>query len=64
MKPLPYQERIVEEKEQLEDRLSKLKKFLAVPPISITRDQQDDLIEQKCAMSLYLAILNRRISKF
>lgn len=61
---LPYQLRVIEEKHELVDRLEKLRKFIAVPAVSTTSDQLNDLIEQKCAMQLYLNTLNRRIAKF
>ena len=62
---LPHQQRVIEERRDLEERLSKLRAFIGTP----LYDQQDkgeklDLLNQACWMINYLACLDRRIARF
>ena len=62
----PHQQRVVDEKNELEDKFSKLGAFVLDNPIymSLEDDDKQDLTEQYDAMEKYLIILERRISKF
>lgn len=61
----PYQLRVVEEQQEVQTRLDKLRAFLSKDqPTSISNDDWNDLVEQEDAQSKYNVILIRRISKF
>lgn len=60
----PHVQRMIEEENQLFDRLDKLEKFTQMSVFeNLERDAQDDLIEQLGAMAIYLLTLRRRIAK-
>ena len=61
----PWQERVVEEKEQLVERLEKLDAFLATPAcLALPFDDRCLLARQLFAMKQYLEILLDRIARF
>ena len=62
----PHQQRVVDEKNELQDKCSKLKVFILSNPIFNTLDaeEQTDLQRQSAVMETYLFILERRISRF
>ena len=64
---LPYQQRVVEEKTELDHKLSKLRKFLDCPGgaiESIPEEEKDRLLEQEALMAAYSDVLRRRIEAF
>lgn len=64
---LPHQERVVVEKQELDEKLDKLKAFINSPNFSnIVLDVHEAarLIRQRDAMMLYSAILQERIDAF
>lgn len=63
---LPHQQRVVDEKNELQVKLSALYDFINVNPIyrDLNVEDQEDLIEQSNLMQMYFDILERRISKF
>lgn len=61
----PYQQRLVEEQEQLQDRLSKLCLALdKTRPDFIPVEEWDDQVIQAELMDSYNEVLKRRISRF
>lgn len=72
---MTWQDRIIEEHEQLVERLDKLKAFIeqgdgsptphALRPefMALPEDDQDDLLEQLQHMEAYEAVLARRTSR-
>jgi hypothetical protein len=62
----PHQQRVVDEKNELQDKHSKLGAFILDNPIFNTLDseEQEDLRSQNDVMGEYLDILERRISRF
>lgn len=62
----PHQQRVIDEKTQLADRLEKLKAFIASNPLfeDLAEIEQDALRDQADAMQTYLDILVDRISRF
>ena len=62
----PHQQRVVDEKNELEDKFSKLGAFVLDNPIymSLEDDDKQDLTEQYDVMEKYLIILEKRIAKF
>jgi hypothetical protein len=65
----PYQQRVVYERDQLEDRLSKLNAFINAsgsPSIfdSLPHDERARMSAQAHYMSQYLSVLNDRIAAF
>ena len=60
-----YQERVIDEKNDLEDRLVKLKNFLSSDMFHKLNDREKDLLSlQYDAMSIYNNILEKRIAKW
>lgn len=61
----PWQERVVEERAQLKDRLEKLRAF-SRGPMGATLDLIDRhlLLNQDVAMDMYLRTLDKRIARF
>lgn len=60
-----YKQRVIDEKEQLDDRIRKLSTFLSTPLFeSLDGDQRRDLLEQVQFMSAYATVLERRIARF
>ena len=61
----PHQQRVVEEREDLEERLMKLKVFLTSDVFQTLDDTNKDLLEtQAVVMGHYLTILTARIALF
>lgn len=61
----PYQQRVVEEKEQLNERIDKLYAFTASPNFRLVpEDERARLLRQLRAMGAYSAILHERIEAF
>lgn len=63
----PYQERVIEERNQLRERLGKLKTYLEVTPFPVgayegaAREERVLLHYQRAAMDEYLHLLQKRI---
>jgi hypothetical protein len=61
----PYQQRVVEEAEQLDERIDKLFAFTDHPQFKlIPEDERDRMYRQLDAMRLYSLILHERIEAF
>ncbi|EMQ4857230.1 hypothetical protein AAIB78_001863 [Morganella morganii] len=62
----PHQQRVVDEKADLEDKVTKLNAFIASSLVFTDLDatQQGLLMAQVGAMNSYLEILNLRIASF
>ncbi len=62
----PHQQRVVAERDELNDRLAKLAVFLdnEETPARVGLDEFGRLSIQKHVMAAYLAILNERIANF
>lgn len=59
----PHQQRVVEEKTELDSRLEKLKAFIETEKFqSLSFDERWDLRAQRAVMSEYSDILRRRIA--
>lgn len=63
---LPYQQRVVDEAEELNDKLVKLTAFINGSPVfqKLSTGEQLDFGQQELYMTEYLTVLNRRISAF
>lgn len=61
---LPYQERVVEEKQELDLKIARLNSFLSDHPKSLSDVEYVLLAEQLKAMQLYSSILMQRIRHF
>lgn len=62
----PHQQRVIDEANELQDRLTKLGAFVQKSPIfeSLDSAEQDRLKRQMNPMSEYLGILRERIAAF
>ena len=62
----PHQQRVIDEKSDLDDRLSKLGVFIRDNPLfpQLPEDEQDRLQHQSLVMSEYSEILAARIAAF
>ena len=62
----PHQQRVINEKNELQDKFSKLGAFILDNPIfpALDPEEQDDLQDQYVAMQTYLQILEKRINRF
>ena len=61
----PWQERVVEEKEQLAERLNKLNAFLgSETALGLPFDERCLLVRQASVMKQYLDVLLDRIARF
>jgi len=61
----PHQERVVKEKEELDDKLSKLRLFFTHDIFKkLDEDEQDRLKRQEDAMNKYSDVLAERIAAF
>ena len=61
----PYQERVIEEKEALEEKYRKLTTFFDQPAFQdVPMDEQVRMARQADVMKEYLDILNARIVRF
>lgn len=56
-----YVKRLLEEKNEVSERLQKLKKFLSVEKITLTEKQRELLEKQANIMSEYESVLHERI---
>ncbi len=62
---LDYQERVVAERDALQELNEKLGSFILSDTFNrLPLEDGKDLVEQRMAMNLYLHILERRIRKF
>lgn len=63
---LPHQQRVVDEKNELFDKIQKLENFIEVSPIykNLSLIEMEDLNDQMRFMKNYLNILKRRINRF
>ena len=61
----PYQQRVVDEKRELDERLLKLRNYLA-SPVSASLDLEDRVLleTQEDVMSDYSVVLASRIARF
>lgn len=61
----PHQQRVVDEAEQLDERIDKLCSFIGQPPFKLVpEDERDRMYRQLDAMRLYSEILHERIEAF
>jgi len=62
----PRQQRVIDEKTELDDKLGKLNTFIVESPIfqSLPDDEQARLVRQHKVMELYSEVLGERISAF
>ncbi len=62
----PHQQRVVDEKNEVNDRLGKLAEFIAASPIfgKLPYDEQGRLKIQKFIMEQYVGVLCDRIDNF
>lgn len=62
----PHQQRVIDEKSELDERLRKLNEFIDSSPVFDTLDQaeQDRLNEQAFHMENYSKVLGERIAAF
>ena len=61
----PYQERVLEEKAELDEKLKKLLAFQGTEAFAATpADEQERLIRQSVAMDEYSVVLGERITAF
>jgi electron transfer flavoprotein alpha/beta subunit len=61
----PYQQRVVEEAEQLDERIDKLFAFTAGPQFrQVPEDERNRMLRQLRAMGAYSAVLHERIEAF
>ena len=63
---LPYQERVVQERAELVDRLQKLTNFIESNPIYPTLNLIDQslMVTQQCVMTMLINVLGTRIEYF
>jgi hypothetical protein len=61
----PYQQRVIDEKNELDDKLNKLINFFSNPIFeSLKNEEKSRLRKQAGIMTDYFDILNERISSF
>lgn len=62
----PHQQRVIDEKAELDERLTKLYAFIANSPIfrTLPPAEQHRLSQQSAYMQGYLNVLNERITAF
>jgi hypothetical protein len=61
---LPYQQRVVDEKAELDGKAHLLAAFIAAPPVPVPADEIGRLTTQLAIMDAYSAILTARIDAF
>ncbi len=62
---LPHQQRVIDEKEALDDKIKKLTGFIIGDTFdSLPQEDKMLLSEQKVAMEIYYNLLKRRIARF
>jgi len=59
-----YQKRVIDEADQLDEKIKKLKCFIEYPPNSVGLPELNRLCRQLDAMQLYSYILHNRIKHF
>lgn len=66
MKLQPHQQRVVDEKTELDEKLTKLGAFIESSPIfaGLPDDERERLVRQKSCMGEYSEILGERIAAF
>jgi hypothetical protein len=62
----PHQQRVIDERKELDDKIKKLGPFILDNPIFLTleTEEQIDLKSQYEFMNKYLSVLDRRIGRF
>lgn len=61
----PHQQRVIEEKHALDEKLTKLHAFCGGPVFAqLAPEDRALLFEQRSLMTLYSAVLERRIARF
>jgi len=62
----PHQQRVIDERKELDDKIKKLRPFILDNPIFLTleTEEQIDLKSQYEFMNKYLSVLDRRIGRF
>jgi hypothetical protein len=61
----PYQQRVVDEKEALSDKLDKLETFLGGANINLVLPEEQTRLSRQCLiMQLYEQVLSERIAAF
>lgn len=62
----PHQQRVVNEKAELDDKIAKLKEFIDSSAIfaSLHSDEKERLVRQHSCMTEYSEILSERIAAF
>jgi hypothetical protein len=62
---LPHQQRVIEERDDLDGKLTRLTAFFGVPLFhSLPDDERNRLTTQAQHMTAYLRVLNERIAAF
>ena len=66
MNYFPYQQRVIDEAEELSSRIVKLNQFIDSPPFRTDLNQEETglLKEQASHMTAYLGTLHRRIGRW
>lgn len=59
-----YQQRVVDEYHELNERLEKLRAFLNKPPVSVDPNELGRMMWQEVCMSQYASALRGRIEQF
>jgi hypothetical protein len=59
-----WQQRVLDERDELGQRLLKLREFLATANLHLPEVERQDLNDQATHMGGYLVILDRRIARF
>lgn len=61
----PWQERVLAEQDELDDRLAKLESFMLTDQFAkLSWEDREDMRDQAQHMTLYRSVLRRRISRF
>lgn len=61
----PHQQRVIDEKTELDAKLEKLRPFFSNPVFAgLPQEEQDRLSQQETVMTKYSAILGERIAAF
>lgn len=62
----PHQQRVVDEKSELDEKLEKLASFIQENPIfeKLEEEDKDLLLLQQSSMAEYSVILSKRIARF
>lgn len=62
----PHEQRVLDEKQALDEKLEKLVQFISVSPVFASLDSTDQslLRDQRIAMADYSLALSRRIERF